>query len=414
MKRSGPRLSRPHRTSRQAAPAIRLGSALLLALLAPASAVLAAGADRPPRGPVIAIPDCKVVSQGCGLDPQTPDLSPAGCATALAGQLDRRGITSRLLGPVQVSCGPGSNAIVAEVSLTATCPGRSGNELPMTQVMSVDLWSEMVLRDCSTGEVVGRAKTRRQLDWQRRTVIRDLVEELGHHLSEWKIRKSHPETPIAWMRGDVGGEHSMEISGGFVDVKDNEFNDFLAAAGGKREDHGFHGRLETSFHPPGNQNLRYALGMEAFGFKTDTRGDVTGDMVGLPPGASVQQARIEMDLGVVGLRGSIGYGWNITRNQSVGAEIGGGYYLLGKSLYPAEIRIENLPGGNIRLREGNFGASSEVRYEWRFTPHLAFAAGGGWTHIVFTSVNVIDRNRDLPFDIEFTGLTARAGISGRF
>jgi len=406
---------RPHSTHRLRTPAAGLlAAATILALCAAITAPFAAGGDRPPRGPVVAIPDCHVVSQGCGIDPESPDLSPAGCATALAGQLSRRGITSRLMGPVEVSCGPGSNAIVAEVSLTATCGGGSDAELPVARAKAADLWAELILRDCSTGEVVGRAKTRREMSWQRRTVMRDLTEELGHHLSERKIRKSHPGTPISWMRGDVGGEHSFEFSGGLIDVERNAFNDFLADAGGDREKNAFHGRIELAFHPVANPGFRAAVGVDALGFKTTTRGDVTGDMVGAGAGASVTNARITMDIGVVGVRGSIGYGWNITRNQSAGAEIGGGYYLLGKSLYPAEIRIENFPGGDIRLREGNFGFSSEIRYEWRFTPHLAFTAGGGWTRVAFTSVNVVDRNRNLPFDIEFTGATARAGIAGRF
>jgi len=411
---SGSRRSRPQTGSRRAWTAAGACAAALVFLLAAAPAAVAAGGDRPPRGPVIAIPDCHVTTEACGLDAASPDLSPGGCAAALAGQLDRRGITSRLMGPVQVSCAEGSDAIVAEVSITATCPSSAANALPIARAKAVDLWSELILRDCGTGEVVGHAKTRRAIDWQRRTLMRDLTEELGHHISEGKIRKAHPGTPITWMRGDVGGEHSIELSGGVIDIKNNKFNDFLAITGGQREDYAIHARIETSVHPVGNPGLRAAVGVDFLRINTETRGDVTGAMVGARPGISLSNAPIKADLGVVGVRGSVGYGWNITRNQGAGAEVGLGYYVLGEAFFPAEIEIDGLPGGKIRVREANIGWNAEVRYEWRFTPHLAFTAGGGWTHIVFGTPNVVDRKKHLPFEIAFEGATARAGIAGRF
>jgi hypothetical protein len=379
--------------------------------------VAARGGDEPARGPVVAIPDCRIISEGCSLDDASPDLSGAGCAVSLAGQLQRRGITSQLIGPTTVLCGPGSSTVVLEASITATCPNRAENELPLNQVKQVDLFGTLVMRDCNTGEIVGRAEARRSIDWQRRTLIRDLTEELGHHIKELAIRRSHPHTPVRWMKADVGGEHTLELGGGFVDVEDNKLNDYLSGIGLAREQYGYRLVLETGYHPWKDDNYTMAFGLEALKFESEGTGNFLADSLGVDPSslASVPgQTRVKATMQVIGMRASLGYGLDFTRNQRVSLQGSVGYYILGPAFAPAVIEVDGLTAGEFELRDATGGFSGEARYEWRFTPHLGFSVMGGWNYLNFHRPNRVDRTADLPFNIEFTGVTGRAGLSARF
>lgn len=408
--------------SHRAAFAFRGLQALLAIalLLSPAAGARAAvEGDRLPEGPVVAVPHCRVFTQDCGLDPEAPALSPAGCAMEIARRLGRRGVTTRLVGETTVICAPGSDTLVAEVTLTALCPDRARRDLPVTRAKRVRVKAELTLRDCATGEVVGRGRTKRQVEVGRHHLVRDLLEELGHHLSERKIRRSHSWTPIRWYGPDVGGEWSIELLGGAIDVEEGGFSDFLEAAGEttglERAEYAERATLGAYYRPWHRPRFHLGLGLETMRIRKEGTGDFSSDLLGLEDrGVVLSGEEMKADLNVWGLNGALGYGFDFTRNQRLSGILAVGYYLLGPSFSRAKIEIEGLPGGEIRLRDAAVGGWVDLRYEWRLTPHLAIIASYGYNGLRFRRPNIQDNTRDFPFHVEYTGQTGKAGLAVRY
>ncbi len=400
------------------APAVRWPRLLLAAalLLGTATSRLAAvEGDRLPEGPVVAVPHCRVYAQECGLDPATPALSPAGCAMEFAQLLGRRGVTTRLVGETAVVCAPGSDTLVAEVTLTARCPAGADGDLPVARAKTVRVRAEVTLRDCATGEVVGRGRTKRQVEAGRHHLVRDLVEELGHHLSERKVRRAHSWTPIRWFGPDVGGERSIELLGGAIDVEEGGFGDLLEQAGMERAEYAERAALGTYYRPWHSPRVHVGFALEAMRIREEGTGDFDSDMLGLEDrGVALSGAEMKADLQVWGFNGTLGYGFDFTRNQRLSGILAVGYYLLGPTFARATIEIEGLPGGEIRLCDATVGGWVDLRYEWRLTPHLAVIASYGYSGIRFRRPNIEDNTRDFPVHVDYTGQTGRIGLAVRF
>lgn len=399
------------------------GPARALVLAVPAlSALLGVSLSRAEpdlRGPLVAIPHCSIVSEGCSLDPATPDLDPAGCALTLEKQLDRRGVHAEVIGPGTVVCGEGSRAVILEATLTAQCPDRARNESVMTQVLSVRLAMDLVLKDCFSGEELGRGRSERALESGRRALVRDSVEELAHHTSEMKVRRAYPDTPLRWLRADVGGEKSIEVFGGTVDIDDSGINDFLDDAGIDTEDTAFRGGIEVAYNPWSAQGTRVALGLELMEVTTEEKGQVDLAKLGRDPANHPGfdpngPQNVEMILRVLGLRGSVAQGIDVTLNQRVSVMGTIGYYTLGQALAPAEIKIEGLGHDSDRLRNATLMLSGEIRYIWRVTPHIGVSLSGGYVRLEFSQPNRLNRADPFPYDLDFSGPTLRLGLSGRF
>ncbi|HXI02441.1 MAG TPA: hypothetical protein VNI57_04620 [Candidatus Saccharimonadales bacterium] len=399
-------------------PATALSRLLLLLAVAGAAtgALAAAGED---RGPLVAVPNCTTSSEGCNLDPATPDLNPAGCAATLVEQLGRRGIRAEAIGPGSVTCGEGSGSLILDASIHATCPAGSGDKLVMDRVLSVKLRMTLTLRDCFTGEVVGTASTERSLESGRRTAARDAIEELGHHTSERKIRRLHPETPIRWMKADVGGERSFEVTGGAVDISSSGINDLLRDFRMDSEKHAKRAAIDLAYNPWSSPGTRVAIGVEVLQAKADGEGRVDlKDIHRSPannPGWDPNAPRsVNLRLGVVGIKGSVGQGLDVTLNQRLSVTGSIGYYILGTGLMPATLDVEGLPAGDYTLRSSSVMLSGGVRYEWRFTPHLELSAEYGYQFLQFSRPDRVDRVRFFPYNVDFTGPSARIGFGGRF
>ncbi len=372
-----------------------------------------------PRGPLVAVPHCSVVSEGCSLDPATPDLDPAGCALTLAKQLERRGVRAEVIGPGAVVCGEGSRALILEGNIQAQCPGRAQDEAVMDQVLAVSLAMELVLKDCFSGETIGRGRSERAIESGRRALVRDSVEELAHHTSETDVRRLYPETPVRWIRADVGGEKSIEVFGGFVDVEESGINDFLGDAGIDTEDTALRGGFEVAYNPWSAQATRIGVGAEIVEVESRERGGVDlADLGRNPanhPGFDPNGPHdVEMVLRVLGIRGSVAQGFDFTLNQRVSLMGTIGHYTLGHVFTPSEIRIEGLPGDSDELRKATLMLSAEVRYEWRVTPHVGLSLAGGYNYLEFSEPNRLDRRAPFPYDLDFSGTTARIALAGRF
>jgi hypothetical protein len=400
--------------TRNATYGIRLplaGLVLAAAWLAPASFA---------QGPLVAVPHCTVISEGCGLDPATPQLDPAACAVALAKQLDRRRVRAEVVGPGAVVCGEGSDALILEGTLTAQCPGRADNEMLMDKVYSVRMRLGLLLRDCFSGEEIGSASTQRAIESGRRTLARDAIEELGHHVAERRVRRLYPRTPVAWIRADVGGERVIESAGGGIDIEGNEINDFLDEVALDEEEYASRINFEIAYHPWSTQNTRLGIGLELMQIRAEDDGMVDPvKTLGRDPNSPASfdpnvPHHVDMKLGVVGIYGRVGYGVDITRNQRISVAGSVGYYLLGTSLMRAEIIIEGLPADAYRLRGSAAGLGGEFRYTWRFTPHLAFLVAYGFNYLDYRDPNRLHHAAHFPFDVEFSGQTARVGLGGRF
>ncbi len=386
--------------------------------LATAAATHLRAEDRT-RGPLVAVPHCSIAPAGCALDPATPDLNPAGCAVAIVNHLERRGVRAEVIGPGTVVCGEGSRALLLEGTITATCPGRTHNESVMTQVLSVDLALDLVLKDCFSGETLGRGRSQRAIESGRRALVRDAIEEMAHHTSEMEVRNLYPDTPIRWIRADVGGERSIEIFGGAVDIESSGINDFLEDSGLDSEDYAWRWGFEVAYNPWSMQKTRIAAGLELLEVESHDTGLVDlADLGRNPanhPGFDPNGPHdVDMTLRVLGIRASVAQGFDFTLNQRISMMGTIGYYTLGHLLAPAEVRIEGLPSTSDELRDASQMLSTEIRYEWRVTPHLGVSLSGGYLYLEFPEPNRIDRAAPFPYDLDFSGTTARLGLSGRF
>ncbi len=371
------------------------------------------------RGPLVAVLHCTIASVGCALDPSTPDLNPAGCAVAIVNQLERRGVRAEVIGPGTVVCGEGSRALLLEGTITAECPGRALNESVMTQVLAVDLSLDLVLKDCFSGETLGRGGSKRAIESGRRALVRDAIEELTHHTAEMNVRNLYPDTPIRWIRADVGGERSIELFGGAVDIESSGINDFLEDSGLDTEDYAWRGGIEVAYNAWSMQKTRIAAGLELLEVERHDTGLVNlADLGRNPanhPGFDPNGPHdVDMTLRVLGLRASIAKGLDFTLNQRVSLMGTIGYYTLGHLLAPADVRIEGLENSSDELRDATLMLSAEIRYEWRVTPHLGLNLSGGYLYLEFPEPNRIDRAAPFPYDLDFSGATARLGLSGRF
>jgi hypothetical protein len=412
------RHARPRRPRRTIyAASARAAACLLLALPVggpPASAAPATA------GPLVAVPYCKVVSEGCGLDPEAPDLSPAGCAATIADHLERRGVRAEAIGPGTVVCGEGSNALLLEATLTSQCPARARDKLLIDKVMSIRLLLEIEMNDCFSGEVLGKGTAERAIESGRHILVRDAVEELAHHTSEMRIRSLFPETPVRWMRGDIGGERSIELAVGGIDISGSGTNDFLDAVGIDNEDTASRILLEGAYNPMSSQHTRLGIGMEYISVSSDDKGNV--DLAAVleldpanHPGFDPNMPhRVKLDLGVIGLRGSVAQGFDFTKNQRISVQGAVGYYVLGTGLAPAAIEIDGLPESANEFHDVSLMLEGTLRYTWRFTSHIALSAAYGYTWLEFHTPNRVGRGPHFPFDFDFSGASARVGLAGRF
>lgn len=371
------------------------------------------------RGPLVAIPHCTVVSEGCGLDPETPDLNPAGCAATLARYMERRGVRTEVIGPGTVVCGEGSNALLLEGTLTGHCPARAENKLLLEQALSVRLELDLELKDCFSGQVLGRGRTKRAIEWGRHTLVRDALEELSHGTSERKIRRLFPETPIRWMKADVSGEHSFEVSGGVIDIEGSGINKFLEEVELDQEDRARRIILEMAYNPRPSHRTRVGVGLEHVSMEAEGRGRVDldalnanpADFPGVDPNAP---AAVDVKLQVVGLRVSLGHGLDFTKNQRVSIQGALGYYIMGPGFAPATARVQGAPEDLFKFRESTGMVEGNLRYEWRFTSHLAFSASYGYIFLDFHRPNRVGRGRHFAFDLDFSGTSTMVGLAGRF
>ena len=371
------------------------------------------------RGPLVAIPYCTIVAEDCGLDPETPDLNPAGCAATLQRQMERRGVRTEVIGPGAVVCGEGSNAIILEATLTATCSERTRNELLLDRVLAVRLEMDLVLKDCHSGEVFGRGRARRAIESGRQTLVRDAVQELSHHTAEMQIRRVFPDTPVRWMRGDIGGEVSFEVSGSVIDIGGSGINEFLRSVEIDEEDYAPGILMEMTYNPWSSQLTRVGIGMEYIRVESTEEGmidldDLLLDPAGHPSFDPNVPHTVETILQVLGVRGSVAQGLDLTKNQRLSVQGAFGYYVLGPRILPAEINIEGLPAEIEDFRNAKLMLTAAARYDWRFTPHLAFSVEGGYTRLDFGRPNRLNRERRFPYEIEFNGATLRIGIATRW
>jgi len=395
-----------------------------MALIFPPAAAAAAASGSAPgtgnaRGPVVVVPHCRIETTGCGLDPATPDLDPAACAAAIAKHLERRGVSAHLSGTVADVCAADPAAVVIQAAITAVCPGKRGGNTLLDFARKTLLQADIEMRNCATGEVAGRSRTERALESGRRTLLRDAMEEFSHHVSEREVRRTQPGTPLAWLRADVGGEHSIEVRGGAVDVEESQINDFFRAAGPEEDEYASRATLETAYHPWRAQRFRFALGLDRLEIRRTGEGTFAGALLNLnSPDPNIPLnfvgARVNARLRTLGLNGSAAYGLDITRHQRISLGVNGGYYLLGTSVARSVIQVEGLPPLRLELRAASWARGAEVRWDWRLTPHLAVNAAYGWNDLNFDNPDRTHSRRFLPFDVEFTGQAARAGIAGRF
>jgi len=388
-----------------------------------AIAVTPVSAGGVPRGPVVTVPHCRIETTGCGLDPKTPDLDPAACAATIALHLERRGLTTIQPGPFADVCATDSTAVVMEATITAVCPAKRGGNTPRDHAVRTILQASLQMRDCAGAVIAGTSETERALESGRATLLRDAVEEFSHHVSERKVRSSHPGTPLAWIRADLGREHRIEVRGGVIDVERSAINDLFVAMGIGIDDTATTAAIEWTYNPWRMQRLRLGLGFDAFEIHSEGDGLYISDLFnadkgrdpnGVPVPGVVVPSHIDARIGATGLGGSLGYGFDLTRHQRLSGVARLGYYVLGTNLTPAVIDVEIQPAGFLKLKDHAWGGALEIRYEWRFTPHFAVSAGYGWNHLRFRNPNRPESDRFLPVDVEFSGQAAFAALAGRF
>jgi len=396
--------------SRRSAPAV-----ILLSLLLCAAPAAAEGSIEPAaRGPIVVIPDCRIVDGGCGLDPNSPSLSPHACAATLATLLERRGVRSTQPGPLTDVCSTDPNAVAVLAVITATCSTTRDGRTALGFARHTRLEADVEIKDCASGAAAGSGRTVRSLGAGRWTLLRDAVEELGHRLSSGEIRSTHAETPLAWVGADVGSERSVELRGGFVDVRRSSINNFFRAAGITADATAARETLEIVSHPWSRQRVRIACGLDALQMQTSGRATFSTSLLHLAPSVNLASARLDATLRALGPECNASYGWDYTRHQRISIGGGLGYYLLGTFLAPSKIQIEGTPANSLKLRDSAFGLVAEARWEWRLTSHIGISAAWGWNDLSFRHPRQTRSGHFLPYNVDFTGETARLGIAGRF
>jgi len=394
-------------------------AALSLVLLAivPAAAAPATG-DSTARetgvgsssGPALVITECTIEPGGCGLDPNTPDLIPSACTSTLAELFERRGIRTVRPGGVGDVCAIDPNALVVLATIRAACPVERGRKLARPYVARSRLHADVEIRDCATGKVVGRGSAGRAIEWGRRRTLSDAVEELSHHISIRDIRATHPETPMRWMRSDVGGQMTIDISGGVLDVKKSDMNGFFKSAGIPTDDLATRQTAQVVIHSWKNQRSTVVGGIDAMQVATSGHGTFDSSDLSLRPPSSFTSARVTAKLRTVGAFVDWGYGYDLTRHQRVSIDAFFGYYILGTWLAPSAIEVEGAHPGSLNLADSQYGVGANARWDWRLTPHFGVHAGYGWTRLAFRSTMNTLTGRFLPADIDFTGQTVRVGF----
>lgn len=372
------------------------------------------GSARPARGPVVVIPDCAIVSAGCDLDPDTPVLNAAACAADVARLLQRRGVSSTLPGPVADVCAVDPKAVAVLTTITAVCLVEKGRRTPQEFALHTRLEAAIEVKDCAGAETAGRGRAGRAVEAGRRTLLRDAVEELGHRFSTRRVRRSHPGTPHAWLRADVGGEYGVEVRGGVVEIGGSGINDFFKAAGLPADETATRSTIELAYHPWRSQRARFAVALDAMQIHASGKGTFNGSLLHLGSGVSFSSARVDATLRALGPVFSASYGLDYTRHQRI--SLGGslGYYVLGTWLAPSEIEIEGTDPRSFKLSDSNWGIGAEARWDWRVTAHFGVSASWGWNRLNFDRPRRTITDKFLPYDVDFTGRTARLGIAARF
>lgn len=375
-----------------------------------------AGAADVPRGPLVVVPECRMIQSGCGLDPDTPDLNAAACAMAVAKQLERRGIRTTLPGPVTDVCAGDPNAVVALTTVTFECGADQDGMTRRRYALKTRLRGELEIRDCASGEVAGRARAARAVASGRRTLVRDLVEELGHHLAPGKVRASHPETPLRWMRADVGGERSVEIDAGSIDASSSGINRILKGMGLPEQDRARRLLVERAYTPWSYPGVRLAIGLSGTEMRSSGDGTFNRGLLRLPPSKPQTFTNVPVDVTLrsLGFYLSAGYGFDYLRNQRISAAAHVGYSAMGGSLAPSRMEINATGPIEIPLRDGAWPLGAGVRWEWRLFPHWEIAATYGWNRMNFKNPKETLSGRFAPYDVGYTGAEARVGIAVRF
>lgn len=375
------------------------------------------GSTPPARGPLVLVPDCTIVDNSCGLDPNTPDLNRAACAATFGRLLERRGLKVELPGPVKNVCASDPNVLVTEVTINAICPVDPNDRTPRRHMLHTELVAEAVMRDCASGEIVGRGESQRSIETGRHGVLQDVMEEFAHHVSVRKVRASHPETPRVWLRTDVGREHSLEVSPGVVDIGGNDVNEFLTDAGLTESEYVSHTSLVFGYNPWIMQKLRFDSGVDYFQMHRVGDGFFDPDLLNMNPDPNKNPsgpASFDVLFRAIGVVGGTSYGWDITRHQRISGRAGFGWYFMGTRLAKSHVFVEGTDNNRTRIREKTWGVSGDLRWDWRVTTHVGLTASFGWNRLNFRSADIRGRDRFFPYDIDFTGPSYKAGVSARF
>ncbi|HZE89111.1 MAG TPA: hypothetical protein VE404_06155 [Verrucomicrobiae bacterium] len=389
--------------------------AALCALISAGLPALARAADAG-IGPLVVVPECRMIQTGCGLDPATADLNAAACAVAVAKQLERRGIRTTLPGPVPDVCAGDPNAVVALTTLTFDCGVERDDRTRRAYAMKTRLRGELVIRDCASGKVAGRARSARAIESGRRTIVRDLVEELGHHIAPRKVRASHPETPLRWLRADVGGERSVEVNAGAIDTSSSGINRILKGMGLPEQERARHLLVESAYTPWSSPRLRVALGVSSTELRASGDGTFDGSLINLPPSNPQTFTNVPVDvvLRSLGFNLSAAYGFDYLRNQRISAVAHVGYSAMGGTLAPSRMEIDAKSPINIPLRDSAWPLGAGLRWEWRIFPHWEIAATYGWNRMNFKNPKETISGRFAPYDVGYTGAELLLGIAVRY
>jgi hypothetical protein len=379
----------------------------LACLVAGPGALLAAD------GPRVLVPDCKIVNQGCGLDSASPDLDPHACAATLVNLLDQRHVQGSAVGPGAASCSD-PNVLMLQASLTALCPTGTGL-LGLEAARRTDYQVVLRLQDCAGGGTVGTGSATRGMQGGRRRALSDALEEMGHHLLEGRIRRSHRGTAIGWYGPDPSGWRSAELLAGWIDVSGGGVNDFLKASNLGNADKAPRATLLVGYVPRTMRNARFGIGLDLLRMRQS--GDGLFDPANFnqnPVTNPAGPAHIDLDLRATGVDFDALYGWAFTRNQRIGIRGTVGYYMMGWALAPANIDVEGSPEGTGEMSGHAWGRSAEARYDWNVTAHIDLSLAAGYEKLDFGRANIVDEKRFFPFSVDYSGPAFQAGIAARF
>lgn len=375
--------------------------------------VAAPGPARAADGPRVLVPDCRIVNQGCGLDPASPDLDPHACAATLVQLLEQRHVQGSAVGPAAASCSD-PNVLVLEASLTALCPTGTGL-LGLDAARRTDYQVVLKLKDCAGGGTVGGASATRGMQGGRRRVLTDALDEMGHHLSKGSIRRSHRGTPLGWYRADPSGWRSAELLIGWINLGNGGINDFLEASDLGEINKAPRVTFISAYVPRTARNARFGLGLDFLRMRDSGDGFFDPASFNMNPvNNPARPAHIDVDLRATGGVFDATYGWAFTRNQRIGVRGTIGYYMMGWAFAPADIDVEGAPDDTGDLSGHAWGRSAEARYDWNVTAHINLSAAVGYQKLDFGNPNVVDRKRFFPFHIDYSGATFQIGIGARF